>query len=348
VSSTSAARTTEEGSIVLEEHFLPPSIPEPDNEPGLFASLHDVEGRRLEQMDACNIERMVLSIRAPGAQGIRDPAEAHRAARATNDYVAEVIGRHPTRFAGFAAIALHDIDSGVEELERCVRQLGFVGAMINGYTNAPDGSAIHCDAPAFIPFWEAAADLGVPVYLHPRRPHPSMLPVYGGYAELWDAPATWAFGADTAVQALRLILSGLFDRLPSTKVILGHMGETLPFGLWRFDNRMRIECAKRLAGSVSDYFAANFVITTSGVYDDLVLDFVVKKLGIERVLFSIDYPFEDPADAVEWLENTTVIDDDQRRRIARLNALDLLWNHPERASSPAGSLSTAQSGERPA
>jgi predicted TIM-barrel fold metal-dependent hydrolase len=330
---SSATPDVKELSIVLEEHFLPPSMPEPENEPGLIASLHDVEGQRLEQMNACNIERMVLSIRAPGAQGIRDPAEARRAAQEINDYLAGVIARHPTRFSGFAAVALHDVDSGVAELERCVRQLGFVGAMINGYTNGPDGAAIYCDDPSFIPFWEAAADLGVPVYLHPRRPHPSQRSVYGGYCELWDAPATWAFAADTAVHALRLILSGLFDRLPDTKIILGHMGEMLPFGLWRFDNRMRIECPKRLAGSVSDYFSENFVITTSGVHDDLVLDFVVKKLGIERVLFSIDYPFEDPASAVQWLQNTTVINDDQRRRIARLNALDLLWSHPKRDGS---------------
>jgi predicted TIM-barrel fold metal-dependent hydrolase len=276
-------------------------------------------------MDACNIERMVLSFRSPGVQGILDPAEAARAAREANDYVADVISRHPTRFAGFASIALQDMDAGVGELARCVRDLGFVGAMINGYTNAPDGTGLYCDDPSVLPFWEAAEDLGVPVYLHPRRPLPGQLAAYGDYPELRDAPSTWAFSADTALHALRLILSGLFDRLPSTKVILGHMGETLPVALWRFDNRMRLECPRRLAGTVTDYFMANFLITTSGVFDELVLDFVVKKLGAERVLFSIDYPFEDPASAVEWLRATSVLDDQQRRRIARLNALDLLW-----------------------
>jgi 2,3-dihydroxybenzoate decarboxylase len=103
------------------------------------------------------------------------------------------------------------------------------------------------------------------------------------------------------------------------------MGETLPFALWRFDNRMRLECPKRLARTVTDYFLANFLITTSGVQDDLVLDFVVRKLGVERVLFSIDYPFEDPAGAVEWLRTTSVVDDKQRRMIVRQNALNLLW-----------------------
>ena len=311
--------------IVLEEHFLPPSIPEPQNEAGILFSLHDVEDRRLVEMDAANIERMVLSIRAPGIQGIRDPAEAARAAREVNDYVAGVISRHPTRFAGFASVALHDVDAGVAELVRCVRDLGFVGAMINGFTNAPDGTAMYCDDPSVLPFWEAADDLAVPVYLHPRRPLPSQVATYGDYPELRDAPSTWAFNAETALHALRLILSGLFDRLPRAKVILGHMGETLPFALWRFDNRMRLECAPRLAGSVTDYFLANFVITTSGVQDDLVLDYVVKKLGVERVLFSVDYPFEDPVGAAEWLRNTSVVDGQQRRRIARLNALDLLW-----------------------
>jgi 2,3-dihydroxybenzoate decarboxylase len=331
----------EDLSIVLEEHFLPPSMPEPESEPGILHSLHDVEDRRLEVMNACAIERMVLSTRAPGPQGLRDPAEARRAARETNDYLAGVISRHPTRFAGFAAVALQDVDGGVAELVRCVRELGFVGAMINGYTNGPDGSAIYCDHPSVIPFWEAANDLGVPVYLHPRRPHPAQVSFYGGYPELCGAPSTWAFAAETALHALRLILSGLFDRLPSTRVILGHMGEMLPFALWRFDNRMNIECPKRLARSVTEYFLSNFFITTSGVLDDLVLDFVVKKLGIDRVLFSVDYPFEDPASAVQWLRGTTAVDDDQRRRIARLNALELLWNTPTR-SVGNGATSAAQ------
>jgi gamma-resorcylate decarboxylase len=325
----------EDQTILLEEHFLPPSIPEPQNEPGIVRSLHDVEDGRLEEMDSCGIERMVLSIRAPGAQGIRDRAEAARSARETNDYVAEVISRHPTRFAGFASVAVQDVDAGVAELVRCVRELGFVGAMINGFTNAPDGTAIYCDDASVIPFWEAAEDLGVPVYLHPRRPLPSQVSVFGDYPELRDAPSTWAFGADTALHALRLILSGLFDRFPGTKVILGHMGEMLPFALWRFDNRISIECPRRLAGTVTDYFLANFVITTSGVLDDLVLDFVVKKLGVERVLFSIDYPFEDPAGAAEWLRSTSAVDDQQRRRIGRLNALDLLWGTRTNRTAPA-------------
>jgi predicted TIM-barrel fold metal-dependent hydrolase len=322
------AMNAEDQVIVFEEHFLPPSIPEPQDERGIVRSLHDVEDGRLAEMDACNIERMVLSIRAPGAQGIRDPAEAARAARETNDYVAGVISRHPTRFAGFASIALQDADAGVAELVRCVRDLGFVGAMINGYTNSSDGSAVYCDNPSVLPFWEAAADLGIPVYLHPRRPLPSQVSAYGDYPELRDAPSTWAFSAETALHALRLILCGLFDRLPATKVILGHMGETLPFALWRFDNRMQIECPQRLARSVTDYFLANFYITTSGVLDDLVLDFVVKKLGVERVLFSVDYPFEEPGSAVAWLRDTPAVDDQQRRRIGRLNALDLLWGAP--------------------
>jgi len=322
----------EDLSIVLEEHFLPPSVPEPKNERGILHSLHDVEDRRLEMMDACGIERMVLSIRAPGPQGVQDPAEASRAARETNDYLAGVISRHPTRYAGFASIALHDADGGVGELQRCVRELGFVGAMINGYTNGPEGSAIYGDAPGALPFWEAADDLGVPVYLHPRRPLPAQVAAFGGYPELCDAPSTWAFATETALHSLRLILSGLFDRLPRLRIILGHMGEMLPVALWRFDNRIQIECPKRLARSVTEYFLENFLITTSGVLDDLVLDFVVKKLGIDRVLFSVDYPFEDAATAIEWLRGTSVLDEDQRRRIARLNALDVLWNTPARVS----------------
>jgi gamma-resorcylate decarboxylase len=337
------APNSEDQCIVLEEHFLPPSIPEPENEPGILRSLHDVEGERLAEMDACNIERMVLSIRAPGAQGISDPADAARSAREINDYVAGVISRHPARFAGFASVALNDVDAGVAELIRCVRDLGFVGAMINGYTNAPDGTAMYCDDPSVLPFWEAAEDLGVPVYLHPRRPHPSQMAFYGDYRELRDAPSTWAFSADTALHALRLILSGLFDRLPGTRVILGHMGETLPFALWRFDHRMGLECPRRLSGTVTDYFLANFLITTSGVQDDLVLDFVVKKLGVERVLFSIDYPFEDPGGAIEWLRSTSAVDDRQRQRIIRQNALDLLWgDRPSRSPDDAALAEQSQ------
>lgn len=311
------------GSVLLEEHVLLPGAAFDPREPGILYSLHDSEDARLEEMQKHGVSRMVLSIRAPGVQGVTAPGDAVKAAAEANDYLAGLVERHPSAYSAFAALPFQDIPSAVNELVRAVRELGCVGVMVNGYTDDGEGSGLYCDDPRFLPFWEAVDDLAVPVYLHPRRPYLPKRGGHGGYPELEDAPSTWSFGVETGVHALRIMLSGLFDRFPRLRLVLGHMGELLPYAAWRFDNRSRLECPSRLERTISEYLAENCYITTSGVFDDDVLRLVLAKVGAQRVLFSVDYPFESLEEADRWITTTPVLDADARERVMRGNALEL-------------------------
>ena len=228
--------------IALEEHFLSPGlvdywrptmteVPAPlvDN---LYRRLTDFDDLRLETMDKAGIAKAVLSVSGPGVQAERDPAVATRKAREANDFLAEQIARHPDRYAGFAHVAVQDAGGAARELERCVQELGFKGAMINGHTNG-----LYLDDRSLDPFWEAAEALGALVYIHPTDPLVPA-PALNGVPAL--RRATWEWGFETGSHALRLVFSGLFDRFPKAKVGLGHMGETLPYLLWRFDSRAKL------------------------------------------------------------------------------------------------------------
>jgi len=317
-----AGRTPGSGAIILEEHVLVPGTPFDPEEPGILYSLNDAEDARLEEMNRHGVSRMVLSIRAPGVQGAASRAEAVKAALEANDHLAGLVQRHPSSYSAFAALPFQDIPASVTELVRAVRELGFVGVMVNGYTNDGEGG-LYCDDPRFLPFWEAVDELGVPVYLHPRRPLAARRGVYGGYAELEDAPSAWSFGVETGLHALRIMLSGVFDRFPRLRLVLGHMGELLPYAMWRFDNRSLMECPRRLERTISEYVAENCYVTTSGVFDDDVLRLVLAKMGPTRVLYSVDYPFESLEDAGRWISSTPVLDEHGRERVRRLNAIEL-------------------------
>jgi 2,3-dihydroxybenzoate decarboxylase len=277
---------------------------------------------RLAEMDASGIDVAVLSQTVPGVQGIRDAADAAAAARDINDFVAsEVIGRHPTRYSAFASIALHDATAAARELERCVTRLSFKGAMMNGYSElAGDPSVEYLDAPRLLPFWEAAASLGVPIYVHPRPPLEQRS--YEGHPELLGA--TWGFAPETATHALRLVYSGLFDRLPDLTVILGHLGETLPYFSWRIQHCFEYNPAdKRPQKRLQDYLCENFYVTTSGNFSDQALITALLTLGADRILFSADYPYEMMQQAARWLERAPISEND-RRKIAHGNARRLL------------------------
>src|SRR6185369_12060237 len=197
-------------------------------------------------------------------QGILDRTEAVSRAREVNDYLAAAIAKHPKRFAGFASIPLQDPNEAAKELERCVKRLNFKGALINGYTNtsSPAG-AQYLDDPVLLPFWEAAQALQAPVYLHPRPPldHRS----YESHPELMGA--TWGFAPETATHALRLVYSGLFDRLPNLTLILGHLGETLPYFSWRIQHCFEYNPSdKRVQRRLQDYLCDNFYVSTSGIF----------------------------------------------------------------------------------
>jgi len=319
-----------QGKVTLEDHFaveetLGDSQPFGAHVwPELRHRLLDFQDQRLRLMDASGVEIMVMSLNAPAIQAIPDAREAAEAAHRANDVLATEVARRPDRFVGIAALAMQDPESATRELERCVTQLGFKGALVNGFSQAgaPD-TAVYYDLPQYRPFWSAVERLGVPFYLHPRNPLPGAIPGYDGHP--WLIGPTWGFAAETAVHALRLIGSGLFDAHPRLQIILGHLGEGLPYYLWRIDNRnnwMKAPHKYAARKRVADYVRANFHLTTSGHYSTPALMNAIAELGVDRVMFSVDYPFEDISDAASWFDNAPLSEDD-RRKIGRTNALAL-------------------------
>lgn len=319
--------------ITLEEHFvLPSSFETTFHPPGLSPEvwnrikgrLLDVSDERLPQMDAHGIEMQVVSLTANGIQGETDVRRAIDHAKASNDWLAEKFtGAHPARFAGFAAVALQDPVAAAVEAERAVMLLGFKGVLVNGYTNlGSENHGEYLDLPKFYPFWEKTESLEVPVYLHPRSPLPSQRLVYEGHDELMGP--MWAFGAETAVHALRLITSGLFDRFPRQQIILGHMGEGLVAMIARAQRRFEYaSCGKVLQKPLSRYLRDNFYITTSGHFHTATLNNVIAEMGIERVMFSVDYPYESMSEGADWFDGCP-LDQEARIKIGRSNARRLL------------------------
>jgi 2,3-dihydroxybenzoate decarboxylase len=289
--------------IALEEHFLCPDLVDywrptvGDVDPAILsrvtARLTDFGDLRLEAMDRGGIERAVLSVAGPGVQAERDTATATRRARDANDFLAREIAKRPTRYAGFAHLALQDARAAADELERCMRELKFCGAMINGHTNGQ-----YLDDPALHPFWERAEALGATIYLHPADPV-AAYPVLEGHKGL--RRATWEWGFETGSHALRLVFGGLFDRFPRAKLALGHLGETLPFLLWRFDSRAKLYGVK-LARPPSQYVRDNIVVTTSGMCSAEPLSCTISALGEDRVMFAADFPFESTEEAAAFID----------------------------------------------
>ena len=316
------------GKIALEEHFavnetvemMHGILPERTwNE--LRARLLDIQERRVREMDANGIDMMVLSLNAPGVQAISDTKRAIELARLANDFLAGEIAKRPTRFAGFAALPLQDPDAAATELSRCVKELGFKGALVNGFTQGDDPTVpLYYDLPRFLPFWAEVEKLGVPFYLHPRRALLQDARIYEGHR--WMTGAAWGFGHETAVHALRLMASGLFDRHPGLVILLGHLGEGLAGGIWRVDNccawsREKHDYAaeKKLA----EYFRKNFYITTSGNFHDQALINAILEVGADRIMFSTDWPLENVDHAAPWFDRAPISEAD-RLKIGRTNA----------------------------
>lgn len=290
--------------IALEEHFLCPGFEDywkptvGDVDPAIyrevFGRLSDFGDQRLDTMAAAGISRSVLSLAGPGVQAERDVQTARRNARAANDFLAHEIAKQPERYSGFAHLSMQDPAAAADELERCMRELKFAGAMINGHTNGQ-----YLDHPSLHPFWERAQALDAPIYIHPTDPVvPS--PALEGYTGL--RRATWEWGFETGSHALRLVFGGLFDRFPRAKVILGHLGETLPYLLWRFDSRARLYGIK-LAKPPSQYIRENFWVATSGMCSAEPLNCAIAALGHDRVMFAADYPFESTEEATHFIDH---------------------------------------------
>lgn len=318
--------------IALEEHFITPSL-EPYLLPALpavsdkarkhlLALLSDFGEQRLSAMDAAGVDTAVLSVSGPGVQAEKDAGVAAKAARQANDDLAKEVQRRPDRYRGFAHLAMQDAGAAADELERCVTELGFAGAMVNGHTNG-----VYLDDARYDRFWERMQALDVPLYLHPTDSY--VLPyVLEGCPELLKP--TWEWNIETSSHFLRLVFAGVFDRFPKLKIILGHMGETLPFVLWRLDSRAALIVGKRPLKDVpSAYMKRNLLVTTSGQCDDVPLIAALSALGDDRVLFSVDYPYEDSIVAGQFLDDAR-IDDTVRAKVARLNAAGIMSLEPKR------------------
>ncbi|HEY6538011.1 MAG TPA: amidohydrolase family protein [Candidatus Dormibacteraeota bacterium] len=295
----------------------------------MYRRLLEVDAERLEEMDKSGIDFALLSLNMPGIQGEIDPAKAVARSVAVNNELAQVVARHPHRYGAFAAVALQDPVAAAAELTRCVTDLGFKGAMIHGYSNIGNmETGEYLDEDKCLPFWERVESLGVPVYLHPRNPLSTQMRIYEGHPELMAA--VWAFTVETATHALRLITSGLFDRFPGVNVILGHMGETLPFGIWRVDHAFSMgRGGKELKRPLATYLSDNFYITTAGNFSTPALLTTLAVVGSDRVMFSVDYPWESMEQGSAWFDGAPLSDED-RLKIGRTNAEGLfrLVEHP--------------------
>ncbi|MGY2849057.1 2,3-dihydroxybenzoate decarboxylase [Bradyrhizobium sp. USDA 4509] len=312
--------------IALEEHFMAPGFEDyskvftkhmdPSAQANLSSQLKDFDELRLGEMDRAGIDRVVLSQTGPSIQVEKDENLAIRRAAENNDYLAQQIQRHPTRYSGFASLSMHSPAAAANELTRAVESLGFKGALVNGHTNG-----VYYDQPAYDTFWERMQHLDVPLYLHPTDPSP-IPKAYDGHPELNGA--VWGWGVETATHALRLLFGGVFDRFPRLKIILGHMGEGLPMLLWRFDSRFAVYShGVRLARRPSEYFGRNIFITTSGVCSPAALSCALAEMGNDAVMFSVDYPYESTAIAAEFIENAPM-PDEVRTQVCSRNAERIL------------------------
>ena len=262
----------------------------------LLPQLLDLGEHRLREMDACGIDVQVLSLASPGVQMFSSRL-ALDLARRVNDRLAEAVRSHPTRFAGLATVAPQEPREAAIELERAISQLGLCGLLINSHTNG-----VYLDDPTCWPLLETIQALNVPLYLHPRAPSDEMAAPFRDYRM---EGAVWGFGVEAGTHAVRLMLSGTLDRFPKLRIILGHMGEALPFWLWRLDFMAAPGSRAGLRNelSPSEYFRRNFALTTSGVEDHDVLQLAIQKIGWENVLWAVDWPFQPNQPAVAFMDH---------------------------------------------
>jgi predicted TIM-barrel fold metal-dependent hydrolase len=322
--------------IALEEAFLHPKLRE------LYAPsyvklldmlkgrLNDVGPERIKRMDAAGIDFQVLSHVSPGVQTL-DTETAIRLSKEINDWLGGIINEYPDRFSGFAMLPTQSPKDAANELERTVTQLGFKGALINGHTRG-----CYLDDESFSVILERAEALDVPIYIHPTDPPQAIIDIY-----YRDYPAMvtggWGWQVETGTHLLRLMCGGVFDRYPGLKIIVGHMGELIPYNLKRINMALTMANwliasqgknpkslqQKGMRQSISYYMRQNVFITTSGIFDHASFNCALKELGIDNILFSVDDPFSDNFEAMEFL-NTVQLSDEDREKLAHGNAEGLL------------------------
>ncbi len=312
--------------IALEEHYLPDFLTsywEPTvmgMAPGLYkhikSRLLHPQVQRSQIMASAGIDHMVLSVAGPGVQAETDHNKAIVLAKRANDELGVMISEDTDRYSGFAHLPMQSPHNASAELRRCVEDLGFVGAMVNGHTHG-----VYLDDHAYDVFWETVSELGVPVYIHPTDPPEK-------YFALRDQPMlrrpAWEWTVETATHALRLVLNGVFDRHPNANIILGHMGETIPYLLWRFDSRAKfLRLPDDTSPLPSEIIRRNVFITISGSLDHAPLNCAIEAVGADRIMFAADYPFEEPEEATEFIRSVE-LSQSQREGIMSGNAVKLL------------------------
>ena len=261
-------------------------------------------------MDDSGIDVQVLSHGAPSTQRM-DADTGIPVAKAANDYLFEICQANPQRLAGFAALPTADPTAAADELSRSVNELGFKGAMIHGLIGE---ERLFVDNKRFWPIFEKAQALDVPIYIHPANPHPAVVDAYlKDYAEQYPGVvnAGWGFTMETATIGIRLVLSGIFDKFPNLKIIIGHLGETLPFLMWRIDLALNRPGNDGVA--FRDIFTSHFYITTSGFFSDPALLCCIQEMGVDRILFAIDYPFVPNEPGPEWMEKLMLNTEDKAK-----------------------------------
>jgi 2,3-dihydroxybenzoate decarboxylase len=270
--------------------------------------LHDFSGIRIKEMDEAGIDMQVLSHGAPSTQKL--PAEVATAlTRRVNDRLHGAIAAHRDRFAAFAALPTAVPEAAADELERTTRELGFKGAMLHGLANG-----VFLDDKRFWPIYARAEALDVPIYFHPSLPNVDVRRIYyDDYVKDFPTVArpAWGYTVETATTAIRLVLSGVFERHPRLKIILGHLGETLPFLVWRIDQALARPGQKSL--SFRDIFCNNFYITTSGNFSNPALLCCVMEMGVDHILFAVDWPFVMNPPATEWMTTVLLCDADKAK-----------------------------------
>lgn len=317
--------------IAVEEHFVTPAfvagpgkaanerMQRAPNGSKLIARLSNISDERIAEMDAADIDMQVLSLNSPGVEQA-DASDAIACARDANDYLAEAVKAHPSRFAGFASLPVQSPEQAAVELDRCVRKLGFKGANINGHTRGR-----YLDDPYFTPVLASAESLDVPIYLHPTvPPKPVVDALYSGLSPAVSgvfAANGWGWHIETAVHVLRMVLGGVFDRHPRLQVVVGHLGEALPFMIERLNHALPKQMTN-LERTVADYLRQNLHYSFGGFNFLPTFLNLLAEVGVERIMFSVDYPYGTMEEAHAFLGSLPVSAAD-KERIAHGNAESL-------------------------
>jgi predicted TIM-barrel fold metal-dependent hydrolase len=274
---------------------------------GLIAErLADLDGERLRIMDESQIDMAVLAMTSTGVQQF-EPDEALDVATNGNDVLADAIRRHPTRYAGLATIPVQDPKRAIKELERAITKLDLNGVMINSHTNGE-----YLDEEKYWPILEAAAGLDATIYIHPRAPSPAMREPYRRYQL---EHAIWGYAVETGLHAVKLLMCGVLDKYPNLRIVIGHMGENVPYSLYRMDwmhGHFSFDRPK-LQLTPSEYFRRNFAITTSGVNWTPALEFCIKVLGADNIMWAVDYPYQETVEATQWLNDAPIAESDKEK-----------------------------------